>query len=99
MADMLVKTARQVEALAHDLLDVARAEAGAVKVELRPTDVPGLLEDVRRSAILRPEARNVAIDLLCEGDGLIALADSQRMAQVVGNLVTNALKYGSAGER
>ena len=99
MADMLVKTARQVEALAHDLLDVARAEAGAVKVELRPTDVPGLLEDVRRSAILRPEARNVAIDLLCEGDGLIALADSQRVVQVVGNLVTNALKYGASGER
>ncbi len=48
MAAMLVKTARQVEALSHDLLDVARAESGAVKVELRPTDVPGLLEDVRR---------------------------------------------------
>lgn len=99
MAEMLVKTARQVEALAHDLLDVARAEAGAVKVELRPTDIPGLLEDVRRSALLRPEARGVAIDLVCEGDGLIALADSQRVAQVIGNLMTNALKYGAAGER
>eukprot|EP01036_Dinobryon_divergens_P050918 gene50918-68147_t len=34
MAAMLVKTARQVEALSHDLLDVARAESGAVKVEM-----------------------------------------------------------------
>ena len=99
MADMLVKTARQVEALAHDLLDVARAESGAVKVELRPTDVPGLLEDVRRSAVLRPEARTVAIELVCEGDGLIAIADSQRLMQVVSNLVTNALKYGGSGGR
>lgn len=57
MADMLVKTARQVEALAHDLLDVARAESGAVKVELRPTDVPGVLEDVRRTTALRPDAQ------------------------------------------
>ncbi|KAK0341170.1 hypothetical protein LTR94_027514, partial [Friedmanniomyces endolithicus] len=99
MADMLVKTARQVEALAHDLLDVARAEAGAVKVELRPTDIPGLLEDVRRAAQLRPEARDMEIEILCEGDGLIAVADSQRLTQVIGNLTSNALKYGGAGKR
>lgn len=97
MAEMLVKTARQVEALAHDLLDVARAESGAVKVELRPTDVPGLLDDVRRAAVLRPEAQALRFELISEGDGLVALADSQRLAQVVGNLTSNAVKYGAAG--
>ena len=56
MAEMLVKTSRQIEALTHDLLDVARAESGAVKLDLRPTDVPGMLEDVRRSTALRPDA-------------------------------------------
>jgi len=97
MAQMLVKTARQVEALSHDLLDVARAESGAVKVELRPTDVPGLLEDVRRQTALRPEAQGVKIEVLTEGDGLIALADSQRLSQVLSNLASNAVKYGAAG--
>ncbi len=97
MAEMLVKTARQVEALAHDLLDVARAESGAVKVELRPTDVPGVLEDVCRSAALRPEAAGIRLQVISEGDGLIALADSQRLTQVISNLASNALKYGGAG--
>lgn len=97
MAEMLVKTARQVEALAHDLLDVARAESGAVKVELRPTDVPGVLDDVRRATALRPEAQGVRIDVISEGDGLVALADSQRLAQVIGNLTSNAVKYGGSG--
>ncbi|MGQ3039763.1 MAG: MASE1 domain-containing protein [Brevundimonas sp.] len=92
MADMLVKTARQIEALSHDLLDVARAESGAVKVELRPTDVPGVLEDVRRSTALRPEAAGVRIEVVSEGDGLVALADSQRLSQVVANLASNAVK-------
>lgn len=99
MSEMLVATARQVETLAHDLLDVARAESGAVRVELRPTDIPGLLEDVRRTCLLRPEAEKVAIDVVCEGDGLIAVADSQRLAQVVTNLTINALKYGGSGGR
>ena len=97
MADMLVKTARQVEALAHDLLDVARAESGAVKVDLRPTDVPGLLQDVRNALALRPESQNVRVELDCAGDGLVAIADSQRLTQVIGNLASNAVKYGAAG--
>jgi len=97
MAEMLVKTARQVEALAHDLLDVARAESGAVKVELRPTDVPGVLEDVRRSTALRPEAAGIRLHVVSEGDGLIALADSQRLTQVIANLASNAVKYGGSG--
>lgn len=97
MAEMLVKTARQVETLAHDLLDVARAESGAVKVELRPTDVPGVLEDVRRSTALRPEALGIRFDLVSEGDGLVALADSQRLTQVIANLASNAVKYGGGG--
>ena len=97
MADMLVKTARQVETLAHDLLDVARAESGAVKVELRPTDVPGVLEDVRRNTALRPDAEGIRLEVISEGDGLVALADSQRLTQVVANLASNAVKYGAAG--
>ena len=97
MAEMLVKTARQVEALTHDLLDVARAESGAVKLDLRPTDVPGVLDDVRRATALRPDAAGLRLDVLCEGDGLVALADSQRLVQVISNLASNAVKYGSAG--
>ncbi|WP_292060312.1 sensor histidine kinase [Brevundimonas sp. UBA5936] len=97
MAQMLVKTARQVEALTHDLLDVARAEAGAVKVDLRPTDVAGVLEDVRRSLLLNPETAAVKIDVVAAGDHLVARADSQRLTQVVGNLANNAVKYGASG--
>ena len=97
MAEMLVKTVRQVEALSHDLLDVARAESGAVKVELRPTDVPGVLEDVRRATALRPEAGDIRFHVITEGDGLVALADSQRLTQIVANLASNAVKYGGEG--
>ena len=97
MAGMLVKTARQVEALAHDLLDVARAESGSVKVELRPTDVFGVLEDVCRATAMRPDAQGLKITVESEAIGLVALADSQRLTQVIDNLATNAVKYGASG--
>jgi signal transduction histidine kinase len=97
MADMLVKTARQVETLAHDLLDVSRAESGSVKVELRPTDVVGVLQDVCRATALRPDAQALKVFVEEDGVGLVALADSQRLTQVIDNLATNAVKYGAAG--
>lgn len=99
MAEMLVKTAKQVEALAHDLLDLSRAESGAIRVDLRPTNISGLLEDVRRSARMRREAAAVDLQIVCEAEDLIAVADSQRLAQVVDNLLSNALKYGASGGR
>ena len=97
MADMLVRTSRQIEALSHDLLDVARAESGAVKVDLRPTDVHGVLEDVARVTALRPDAAGVRIEMECAVDGMVVLADSQLLAQVLGNLSSNAVKYGASG--
>ena len=97
MAAMLVKTARQIETLTHDLLDVARAESGAVQMDLRPVDVAGVVEDVRRSVALLKETEGLTLTAERENDDLVALADSIRLNQVVGNLVTNAVKYGASG--
>lgn len=97
MAQMLVKTARQVEALANDLLDVARTESGEVRIDLRPTDVMGVVEDVRRSLLLNPAAAAMKIEVVANDDHLVAQADSQRLTQVLGNLTGNAVKYAASG--
>jgi len=97
MAAMLVKTARQIETLTHDLLDVARAESGAVQMDLRPVDVAGVVEDVRRTVALQKDAEGLILTAERGDDDLVALADSIRLSQVVGNLVTNAVKYGASG--
>ncbi len=97
MADMLVRTARQVEALAYDLLDVAHAEAGSVAVKLQPVDLEAVVEDVRRSVAVKPEAAGLEWIVEGRGDKTIAMADSVRVVQIVTNLVTNAVKYGASG--
>lgn len=97
MAEMLVKTARQTEALAHDLLDVAHAESGAIRVDIRPTDISGVIEDVRRTMLLRSETARVPVEVMIEEEALVAMADSHRLSQVIGNLVSNAVKYGGQG--
>jgi len=97
MAEMLVRTARQVEALAYDLLDVSNAEAGAVSVKLQPVDLEAVVEDVRRSVAVKPEAAGLRWAVEGRGEQVTAMADSVRLVQVVTNLVTNAVKYGGSG--
>jgi len=98
MSEMLVRTARQIEALAYDLLDVARAEAGSVAVNLCPVELLGVVEDVRKAMCVKPEAAGLKWSVVSPpNEKLVAVADSVRLGQVLSNLVTNAVKYGRSG--
>jgi signal transduction histidine kinase/CheY-like chemotaxis protein len=84
--------------LVDDLLDLAKVEAG--KIELRP--VPFTVADLfggLRGA-LKPLQTNPDVDLVFEvGDDLPALyTDEARVAQILRNLISNALKFTETGE-
>lgn len=97
MAQMMVRTGRQIENLAHDLLDVSQAESGAVRIELRPTDVAGVLHDVSHTISMMPEAVGLKLDIQVAETGLKVVADSQRLTQIMVNLGSNAVKYAREG--
>lgn len=97
MAEMMVRTGRQIEALSHDLLDVSQAESGAVRIEARATDVAGALADASKTLSLAPEAKGLKIEVVEVETGLKIIADSQRLAQILSNLGSNAAKYGRDG--
>ncbi|MDO1560015.1 ATP-binding protein [Brevundimonas sp. 2R-24] len=97
MSEMLVRTARQIENFAKDLLDVAHAEAGTVRVNLKPVDVGALIEDVRGAVALTPEARGLQWIVPPMDEAVTVMADSVRLHQVLANLASNAVKYGASG--
>jgi signal transduction histidine kinase len=91
---------RQVDHLVHlvdDLLDVARINSG--KVELKMADVP--LKDVLLRAVEMTlpgiEARRHSFTLDIADEAMLVHADATRLAQVVGNLLSNAAKYTTVG--
>jgi signal transduction histidine kinase/CheY-like chemotaxis protein len=90
---------QQLVRLIDDLLDVSRISRG--KLELRRARVA--LSDVVRSAV---EANRPALDaaghqlsVLLPADALSVHADPHRLAQVVSNLLDNAVKYTPRGGR
>jgi PAS domain S-box-containing protein len=80
-------------ALIHKLLDVARAEAGQLDVHEEPTEVPSIVRDVVESFRAQARAKNIRLDLELDQHIPIVRTDPALVRQVIGNLVSNAVKY------
>ncbi len=84
--------------LVDDLLDLSRLESKGVTLELRPVNLGDLV--VHTVDKLRPLAEESKLVLIHSGPpDVIVTADSDRLEQVLTNLIDNALKYTPPGGR
>ena len=82
--------------LVAGLLDLARLESGQVVLEPVPVDLGTAIERVR--ARFEPLAAEQGVELrVASASGPEAMADDDRLAQVLGNLVDNALRHTPRG--
>ena len=77
--------------LVSNLLDMSRIEAGSLRVDPHPTELGRLLEASTARLRVREPDRPLALDIASELPSV--LADEQRIAQVLDNLLTNAARY------
>jgi signal transduction histidine kinase len=89
--------ARRLARLVDDLRTLSLADAGQLSLSLQPLHVGHLLR--RIAAAHQPQAAEHGITLRCEvADDLpLAWADADRVAQVLGNLLSNALRHTPSG--
>jgi signal transduction histidine kinase len=84
--------------LMGELVGIARDEAPALTIERRPTDVRWAAEEVCEE--YRAQARAKGLELRCVAVAPLPLiaSDPARVRQVLGNLVSNAIKYTDRGQ-
>jgi heavy metal sensor kinase len=81
--------------LAEDLLVLARSDQGRLPIRGEPLDAHELLEAAARRAQAAASAAGRSVVAEHQGEeGAVALADPDRAAQALDNLVANALAYG-----
>jgi two-component system phosphate regulon sensor histidine kinase PhoR len=92
----ILKHADRLTYLIEDLLTLSQLESGRAALNFQRIDLRPLAERVLED--LAGHAREKAIALQNEvPDGLVACADSDRLQQVLFNLVDNSIKYGRNG--
>ena len=98
-----LKTSREccdrIVGLLEDLLDVSEIQLGKLRLEREPLELRGFLE--RHFELARAIAGRKGIDVALEF-GAVEVpvsADRARLAQVIDNLVSNAVKFSEGGTR
>jgi signal transduction histidine kinase len=81
-----------------DLLELSRAESGSLPVEKRETNLGALLRGVADEYHAAAGAAGRAIHVDAP-EPVSALTDPSRVRQILGNLVSNAIKYARGSDR
>jgi signal transduction histidine kinase len=87
--------------LINDVLNFARLEAGRVEYDIKPVRVTDVMHEV--AALMAPQfaARDlnytVRVPDGVDGDAIAVLADREKLAQVLLNLLSNAAKFTPTG--
>ena len=98
-AEVIQAESRRLERLVGDLLDLARLETNQFSLHLATLAVDEVVTDTAEG--WRPRAESLALALHVHDDPTHSRAriDPDRLAQVVANLVENALKFAATAVR
>jgi signal transduction histidine kinase len=94
--ELIRGSATDLLSLVNDLLDLAKAEAGRLEPNWTEVDLKAMFGQLRGT--LRPLATRPEVDFVVEEPPVASLrSDEVLLAQVLRNLLTNALKFTASG--
>jgi signal transduction histidine kinase len=83
--------------LVDDLQELSRVEAGAYALQMLPVRLAPIIETTLKRFSIPAREKNITFHLAVPGDLPAVTADEARLAQVLTNLVGNALQYTPPG--
>ncbi len=95
--DAIQTEVQHLERLVEDLRTLSQADAGDLSLNRESLSLPALLEQTAKSYQPLAEKQGVTLRIDAHPDLPQIQADPDRMAQVLGNLITNALRYTPSG--
>jgi histidine kinase len=96
---LILRETNRLQRLIEDLALLSRAEAGQIPIMTRPVRLRPLLEDLIAQFQPQCTADGITLELALPPILPLVLADSDRIGQVLINLLANALRYTQGGGR
>ncbi len=99
LVDSIDEDVRRMRNLADDLLNLARGDPGAIRIQRVPLDVAELADAVAKRFMIQAQQKQVALEAAPLEPGLTVRGDPVKLSWVVSNLLGNALRYTPSGGR
>jgi signal transduction histidine kinase len=97
--EAMLQQVERLGKLVEQLLDLSKLEAGVVPLERKTFTAAALLEPVVEEWRTRAEIRDLRLETSVEPPSFALDGDEERLRQVVGNLVANAIRHSPRGGR
>lgn len=95
--ETIERNAKLQSQLIEDLLDLERLKQGHLRLEVCPMDLATTVEAAINTVRPSADAKNIRIEANVSHSIKPILGDASRLQQVVGNLLTNAIKFTPEG--
>jgi two-component system sensor histidine kinase MtrB len=92
--ELLHAQTERFEVLLADLLEMSRYDAGAVQLEVEPTNLVRLVEDAIEAVMPLAEGKKSEVRLVAPGGYFEAEVDARRIRRILQNLLGNAIDHG-----
>ena len=97
---MITRNATRLKQLSEDILDVTRIESQSLNLRKEVCDLNDIIQDgieeYKRNQVIRPN-KNIKIEFISYKDKIFVHVDRARIAQVISNLLNNAVKFTKEG--
>lgn len=95
--ETIERSARVQTKLINDLVDSARVASGKLRLEYRPTNLYELVRGSFQAQKPAAEAKGITLEFGSDRADLSVYGDANRLQQVFGNLISNAIKFTPEG--
>ncbi|MFT4936066.1 MAG: signal transduction histidine kinase/ActR/RegA family two-component response regulator [Pseudoalteromonas distincta] len=96
-ARLILDSARMMNSLLNDLLDMSKIEAGRLTIEEVPYDLQSLVEDTLKFWSAAARKKGISLQLETGPSLGWARGDPFRLRQILNNLLSNAIKFTDDG--
>jgi len=90
---------RNLLALINDILELAKLEAGKMRLHVEPIQLTALCEGAAGLMRQSAEKKNIDLKVIVEPATLKAVQDAGKLHQILANLLSNAVKFTPEGGR
>src|SRR6185369_16551113 len=97
--ETIERNARAQAELIEDILDVSRIITGKLRIEIRPINLPAIIDAATEAVRPAADAKGIVLGKHIADAPPRFLADAARLQQVIWNLLSNAIKFTPTGGR